>query len=173
MKNPLPNLSKIPPRVIFAVIAASFLISYLSTLRPVSANLPDFGRMLRDGINGAYARSQRNTQYRGSVMKAIDKTYQQVTTSGCLQPVQVESTLPSGRLVEIAEEPQLTDPLAIALFKLAPGTPGREVLRRVGYPVTSSQKAMSDYYDTANGRIAVKYERRNKVSRVVSVQFVN
>jgi len=32
--------------------------------------------------------------------------------------------------------------------------------------------ASPDCYNTTNGKIAIKYKRRNRVSRVVSVEFV-
>jgi hypothetical protein len=180
MKNLLPNLSKIPPRVSIAMIALSLLIGYVSTLH---AAMPpaheyvfalDLGEWMRDSVNDQY----RKLTSPDKPAQQIQQQVEEWQRSQC-PPVptsQVESTLPSGRLVEVGNDApktrRLSDPIAIALFNIAPGNTGRSVLRRVGLPNTSSQRAMSDYYNTADGRIAVKYERINNVSRVVSVGFV-
>lgn len=171
MKNLLPNLSKIPPRVSITIIAASLLISYVSTLQTALAF--DLGGWMRDSINEQY----RKLTSPDKPAQQIQRQVEEWQRSQCQepQPVQVQSNLPSGRLVEVGDDrigKRLTDPVAIALFNIAPGNTGKAVLRRVGLPSSSSQRAMSDYYDTTDGRIAVKYERRNGVSRVVSVDFV-
>lgn len=124
---------------------------------------------MRDAINDQYKELTSPDKPAQQIQRQVEAWQR----SRCPPPAPLQSTLPDDRLVRVGDDgTRLSNPIAIALFKLAPGTPGRTVLRRVGYPNSSSQKAMSDYYDTANGRIAVKYKRQNKVSRVVSVEFV-
>ena len=173
MKNLPPKFSKSPPRLSLSLVAASLVIGSLTMIQPAQA--ADAWESFRRLVNDAYARSFRASQQRGPVTTQIDRAYQAVRSACPGQPArtQLQSTLPNGRLVEVGnDETELTDPLAIELFKIAPGMTGKAVLHRVGYPTSSSQKKMSDYYDTADGRIAVKYKRKNNVSRVVSVGFV-
>lgn len=174
MKNSLLNLAKIPPKVSVAMIAASLFIGYVSTLRAAIAF--DLGEWMRDSINDQYKKLTSPDKPAQQLQRRIEAWQRaQCPEPQPLpaQPAPVQSLLPDDRLVQVGnDETNLTDPIAIELFKIAPGTLGRVVLRRVGYPISSSQKKMSDYYDTADGRIAVKYKRQNKVSRVVSVDFV-
>lgn len=173
MKNLLPKFSKVPRRVFLPAITVSLMVGSLSALQP--AHAADAWESLRHFVNDAYARSLQANRQRGPVTTQIDRAYQAVQSACPAQAAQAQSrsTLPSGRLVEVGDDAAgLTDPLAIELFKIAPGTTGRAVLRRAGYPDSSSQKKMSDYYSTINGRIAVKYKRKNNISRVISVEFV-
>ena len=52
MKNLLPNLAKVPPKVSITIIGASFLVGYVSTLRPAIAF--DLGEWMRNAINDQY-----------------------------------------------------------------------------------------------------------------------
>lgn len=172
MKNLLPNLAKLLPKVSIAIIGASLVVGYVSTLR--SAMAFDLGAWMRDAINDQYRELTAPDKPAQQIQRRIE-TWQRDQCSPPVptQSASAQSVLPNDRLVRVGDDGSgLSDPLAIELFKIKPGTPGRVVLQRVGYPNSSSQKMMSDYYDTANGRIAVKYRRQNKVSRVVSVEFV-
>lgn len=155
-----------------SLLSASLVIGYVFTLRTASAFDP--GEWMRDTINDQYKKLTSPDKPAQQIQRRVEEWQR----SQCdpqpvpVQPAPLESTLPNDRLVQVGnDETALTDPIAIALFNLAPGNTGRAVLRRVGHPSSSSQRAMSDYYDAADGRIAVKYERRNGVSRVVSVDF--
>lgn len=173
MKKLLPNLSRIPPKVSFMIIGASLVFSYVLSLGTAIAF--DLGGWMRDSINDQY----RKLTSPDKPAQQIQRRVEEWQRSQCdPQPVPVQSTpiaptLPGDRLVRVDDDRSgLTDPIAIALFNIAPGNTGRAVVSRVGQPSSSSQRAMSDYYNTADGKIAVKYERRNGLSRVVSVEFV-